>query len=56
MGNHNVNTTLQGALILSVAAFVAKLLSAVYRVPFQNMVGILDFMCISKCIHSMALA
>ncbi|MGN1293051.1 MAG: oligosaccharide flippase family protein, partial [Levilactobacillus brevis] len=39
MGNRNVNTTLQGALILSVAAFVAKLLSAVYRVPFQNMVG-----------------
>ncbi|WP_367295347.1 polysaccharide biosynthesis protein [Levilactobacillus yonginensis] len=39
MGNRNVNTTLQGALILSVAAFIAKLLSAVYRVPFQNMVG-----------------
>ncbi|AYM03884.1 polysaccharide biosynthesis protein [Levilactobacillus brevis] len=39
MGNRNVNTTLQGALILSIAAFIAKLLSAVYRVPFQNMVG-----------------
>ncbi|WP_204121513.1 MULTISPECIES: polysaccharide biosynthesis protein [Levilactobacillus] len=39
MGKRNVNTTLQGALILSVAAFIAKLLSAVYRVPFQNMVG-----------------
>ncbi|WP_143463451.1 putative polysaccharide biosynthesis protein [Levilactobacillus enshiensis] len=39
MGNRNVNKTLQGALILSVAAFIAKLLSAVYRVPFQNMVG-----------------
>lgn len=39
MGNRHVNTTLQGALILSVAAFIAKLLSAVYRVPFQNMVG-----------------
>lgn len=39
MAKRNVNTTLQGALILSVAAFIAKLLSAVYRVPFQNMVG-----------------
>lgn len=39
MGHQNVNTTLRGALILSVAAFVAKLLSAVYRVPFQNLVG-----------------
>ncbi|WP_341780113.1 polysaccharide biosynthesis protein [Levilactobacillus sp. HBUAS70063] len=39
MGNRNVNTTLQGALVLSIAAFIAKLLSAVYRVPFQNMVG-----------------
>lgn len=37
--SHNVNTTLRGALILSVAAFIAKLLSAVYRVPFQNLVG-----------------
>ena len=39
MGHQNVNATLRGALILSVAAFVAKLLSAVYRVPFQNLVG-----------------
>lgn len=30
---------MQGALILSLAAFIAKILSAVYRVPFQNMVG-----------------
>ncbi|MCH5465559.1 polysaccharide biosynthesis protein [Levilactobacillus tujiorum] len=39
MGKRQVNTTLQGALVLSIAAFIAKLLSAVYRVPFQNMVG-----------------
>ncbi|WP_261809972.1 putative polysaccharide biosynthesis protein [Levilactobacillus humaensis] len=39
MGNRNVNTAMQGALILSISAFIAKLLSAVYRVPFQNMVG-----------------
>ena len=30
---------MQGALVLSLAAFIAKILSAVYRVPFQNMVG-----------------
>lgn len=30
---------MNGAVILSVAAFIAKILSAVYRVPFQNMVG-----------------
>lgn len=30
---------IQGALILSIASFIAKILSAVYRVPFQNMVG-----------------
>lgn len=30
---------MNGAIILSVAAFIAKILSAVYRVPFQNMVG-----------------
>ncbi|KRN01510.1 polysaccharide transporter [Levilactobacillus senmaizukei DSM 21775 = NBRC 103853] len=39
MGNRHLNTTLRGALVLSIAAFIAKLLSAVYRVPFQNMVG-----------------
>ena len=30
---------MNGAIILSAAAFIAKILSAVYRVPFQNMVG-----------------
>ena len=30
---------MQGAIALSIAAFIAKILSAVYRVPFQNMVG-----------------
>ncbi|HJE46057.1 polysaccharide biosynthesis protein [Levilactobacillus namurensis] len=39
MEHHNAKTTLRGALILSLAAFIAKLLSAVYRVPFQNLVG-----------------
>ncbi len=30
---------MQGAAILTIAAFVTKLLSAVYRIPFQNLVG-----------------
>ena len=34
---------LKGTLLLTVASFVAKLLSAVYRIPFQNMVGNIGF-------------
>ncbi len=34
---------LVGAFLLTVAAFIAKLLSAVYRIPFQNMVGNVGF-------------
>lgn len=30
---------MQGAVVLSIAAFITKILSAVYRVPFQNLVG-----------------
>lgn len=33
----------KGALILTVAALVSKILSAVYRVPFQNIVGDVGF-------------
>ncbi|GHP13156.1 sugar transporter [Lentilactobacillus fungorum] len=32
-----------GTLLLTVASFVAKVLSAVYRIPFQNMVGNVGF-------------
>lgn len=39
MAQKELRTMLQGALILTVASFIAKLLSAVYRVPFQNLVG-----------------
>ncbi|QMU07030.1 polysaccharide biosynthesis protein [Levilactobacillus suantsaii] len=39
MGARNVTQTLRGALVLSSAAFIAKVLSAIYRVPFQNLVG-----------------
>ena len=30
---------MQGAAVLTLAALVAKVLSAIYRVPLQNMVG-----------------
>lgn len=49
MGNHlhsqddlkdnQTNVAMQGAVILTLAAVVAKILSAIYRVPLQNMVG-----------------
>ena len=39
MGNQQLKKTMNGAFILTIAAFIAKVLSAVYRVPFQNMVG-----------------
>ncbi|PWF99299.1 putative polysaccharide biosynthesis protein [Levilactobacillus bambusae] len=39
MQKNSVRTVMRGAMILSVAALFAKVLSAVYRVPFQNMVG-----------------
>lgn len=32
-------TVLKGTLILTITSFVVKILSAVYRVPFQNLVG-----------------
>lgn len=39
MQRKSMKTVMQGALLLSVASLIAKILSAVYRVPFQNMVG-----------------
>ena len=30
---------MKGAVLLTIAGFIVKLLSAVYRVPFQNLVG-----------------
>ncbi|WP_010169547.1 putative polysaccharide biosynthesis protein [Bacillus coahuilensis] len=36
---HDSRNYLKGALILTVAALVTKVLSAIYRVPFQNIVG-----------------
>ena len=40
MGNDwNMKTYMKGAAMLTIAAIIVKLLSAVYRVPFQNLVG-----------------
>ncbi|MCH5463090.1 polysaccharide biosynthesis protein [Lactobacillus sp. LC28-10] len=39
MQRKTMKTVMQGALLLSVASLIAKILSAIYRVPFQNMVG-----------------
>lgn len=39
MRNKELKHMMQGAAILTLASFIAKLLSAVYRVPFQNLVG-----------------
>lgn len=39
MPKDHLNTMFKGALILSISSLVAKILSAVYRIPLQNMVG-----------------
>lgn len=39
MKNDQLKTMMKGAMLLSVASFIAKILSAIYRVPFQNLVG-----------------
>lgn len=39
MKNEQMKNMMKGAFLLSIASFIAKILSAVYRVPFQNMVG-----------------
>ena len=40
---HDKKTLMKGAFILTVAAFITKILSAVYRIPFQNIVGDVGF-------------
>ncbi|GEQ50392.1 polysaccharide biosynthesis protein [Tetragenococcus koreensis] len=39
MARNQMKTMMEGAVVLTVASFIAKLLSAIYRVPFQNIVG-----------------
>ena len=40
---NNFGNVMKGAIILSGASFIAKILSAMYRIPFENMVGNLGF-------------
>lgn len=39
MQNKQMQNLMKGAVVLSIASFIAKVLSAVYRIPLQNMVG-----------------
>ncbi|MGK0552505.1 putative polysaccharide biosynthesis protein [Enterococcus faecalis] len=39
MAQKEMRTMMQGAFVLTVASFIAKVLSAFYRIPFQNFVG-----------------
>lgn len=39
MAHKEMRTMMKGAFVLTIASFIAKVLSAVYRVPFQNLVG-----------------
>lgn len=37
--NFSMKSYMQGALLLTIAALIVKILSAAYRIPFQNLVG-----------------
>ena len=39
MARNQMQRMMKGAFVLTLASFIAKLLSAVYRVTFQNLVG-----------------
>lgn len=41
----------KGVALLTMAALFVKVLSMVYRVPFQNLVGTKDSLFINKSIH-----
>ena len=49
MAQKEMQRMMQGAVVLTIASFIAKVLSAFYRVPLK------DFTCISKFIQSMGL-
>jgi PST family polysaccharide transporter len=40
---NSINLAIQGAVILTIAGLITKILSAAYRVPFQNIVGDIGF-------------
>lgn len=39
MAHKEMRTVMHGTLVLSLASLIAKILSAIYRVPYQNLVG-----------------
>lgn len=39
LANKEMKVMMQGAFVLTAASFIAKLLSAIYRVPYQNLAG-----------------
>lgn len=39
MARYELKAMMRGAIVLTLASFIAKVLSAVYRVPLQNLVG-----------------
>lgn len=43
MSTQTTNHYMKGAFILTIAAFIVKILSVVYRVPYQNIVGDIGF-------------
>lgn len=43
----------RGAIILTIASFVTKVLSAFYRIPYQNIAGDVGFIFTNKFIHFM---
>ncbi|WP_163972094.1 putative polysaccharide biosynthesis protein [Oceanobacillus halotolerans] len=43
MSDNESNTFFRGALLLTIAAFISKLLSAGYRIPLQNITGDIGF-------------
>jgi PST family polysaccharide transporter len=40
---NSINLAIQGAVILTIAGLITKILSAAYRVPYQNIVGDIGF-------------
>ena len=55
MKKQPLKSMMHGAFVLTIAAFIAKILSAVYRVPLQNLVGTKDFMFTNRSIRFMGL-
>ncbi|HFM8747147.1 TPA: oligosaccharide flippase family protein, partial [Enterococcus faecium] len=39
MDHKEMRRVMQGAFVLTIASFIAKVLSALYRIPLQNLVG-----------------